>query len=63
MNPSWQRERAWATWSSANADETLAIIERFRAAGVPLVLVDEEKADTPGSYDFITARRARDEEE
>jgi hypothetical protein len=36
---------AWAAWSSDDAHQTLATIQRFQDAGVPLVLVDEGKAD------------------
>jgi hypothetical protein len=35
---------ALAVWSTDNAQQVLAIVERFRAAGVPLILVDEGKA-------------------
>jgi len=35
---------AWAAWSGDDAHQTLATIQRFQHAGVPLVLVDEGKA-------------------
>ena len=41
---------AWAAWSTDDAHQTLAIIDRFRAAGVPLILVDEQKPEPRSSY-------------
>jgi hypothetical protein len=51
---------AWAAWATDDARRTLAIIEQFRAAGVPLLLVDEGRPERR-STDGLHACEPRDD--